>query len=349
MRGLFLEVIAALQAAGFWDDAFPARWAGLRDRGPLGLGPGWKGTPREGTRPSGKLTCRFWGWFGHYKKRIFRPLQKHGFFAVFEKRLKTLVSLNEYGPLVNSAFFDIAPKWVKNGLKKISCQTYRGLQIWNSLCHNRRMVNRNKNHDARCAMQDAGLGKEESPMFTGHLAQPFQCGVRSVECGMKSNSDSICRGGGAKFEYFRLKTDFRPMDDERWRRVSSFWARIPGKAPSRQTLPAQSMTIRSILKPGRNLAHYDPGLWREPCKLSGHATFYGREVGWSVFHPVDLWINPRRAAFVRVFIEGAKKFPITNDQGPRNDQCANPKLRGICLITSAATGCRFPSLVQVRT
>ncbi len=128
------------------------------------------------------------------------------------------------------------------------------------------------------------------------------------------------------------------------------WDHRGGKAPSRQTLPAQSMTVRSILKHGRNLAHYDPGdCSLRACKLSGHATFYGREVGWSVFHPVDLWINPHWAAFVRVFFEGAKKIPITNDQGPRNDQCANPTLRGIRLITSAATGCRFPSPVRVRT
>jgi hypothetical protein len=61
--------------------------------------------------------CRKKGCFGHYKKTIFCPLKKHGFFAVFANRLKTLVWLNEYKCFVNRAFSIFVPKWVKKSVK----------------------------------------------------------------------------------------------------------------------------------------------------------------------------------------------------------------------------------------
>ena len=61
--------------------------------------------------------CRKKGCFGHYKKTIFCPLKKHGFFAVFEKRLKRLVAVNEYVCLVNSVFFGFGLKLVQKGVK----------------------------------------------------------------------------------------------------------------------------------------------------------------------------------------------------------------------------------------
>jgi len=69
---------------------------------------------------------------GHYKKRIFRPLEKSCFFAEFENEVKTLVWINEDRGLVKFIFFVFLPKRVKNRLKKISCQTYRRLQIQKS-------------------------------------------------------------------------------------------------------------------------------------------------------------------------------------------------------------------------
>jgi len=68
-----------------------------------------------GRRPA--FWCRKRGYLGHYKKRIFRPLKKGGFFALFEKRLKTLVLINKYGHFIKIAFFVFVPKQVENRVK----------------------------------------------------------------------------------------------------------------------------------------------------------------------------------------------------------------------------------------
>src|SRR5580698_9627996 len=68
------------------------------------------------------------------------------------------------------------------------------------------MVNRNKNHDARCRMQGAGLGSEDSPMFTGCFA-PSAFGVGQFQSLMfKVQSWEVEVVCGARFEDSRLKT-----------------------------------------------------------------------------------------------------------------------------------------------
>jgi len=69
------------------------------------------------------------GLLGSLQKKNFRPFEKDGFFADFENRQKTFVSVNKDDGLVNSVFFVFGPNWVKNRVKKISCQTYGRLQI----------------------------------------------------------------------------------------------------------------------------------------------------------------------------------------------------------------------------
>jgi hypothetical protein len=55
---------------------------------------------------------------GHYKKTFFRPLQKIAFFALFEKRQKSIVATNKYKPFMKSYLFVFRPKQAKNTLKK---------------------------------------------------------------------------------------------------------------------------------------------------------------------------------------------------------------------------------------
>jgi hypothetical protein len=57
-------------------------------------------------------------YLGHYKKSFFRPLKKCGSLAVFHNCPTSRVSVNEYGPVENSAVFDFGPKQVQNTLKK---------------------------------------------------------------------------------------------------------------------------------------------------------------------------------------------------------------------------------------
>jgi len=77
------------------------------------------GLERRPDLPGRRLAfrCRKKAYLGHYKKRIFHRRKKDGFFADFEKRVKSLVSLNECRRLVNSYFFVFCPKRVKKGLK----------------------------------------------------------------------------------------------------------------------------------------------------------------------------------------------------------------------------------------
>jgi hypothetical protein len=63
------------------------------------------------------------------------------------------------------------------------------------------MVNKNKNHDAGCAMQDVGCENVRSPMFTGGV-------TRLVQCGMKRSGNPLRQDGEAKFEDLRLKMRF---------------------------------------------------------------------------------------------------------------------------------------------
>ncbi len=58
------------------------------------------------------------GHLGHYKKSIFGPLEKDAFFALFKKRQGTPVSINKYGPFINTNVLLFVPKRVKNGVKK---------------------------------------------------------------------------------------------------------------------------------------------------------------------------------------------------------------------------------------
>jgi hypothetical protein len=58
------------------------------------------------------------GHLGHYKKRIFHPLEKHGFFALFEKRLNTLVAINKDRHSIYFTFFIFVPKRGENRVKK---------------------------------------------------------------------------------------------------------------------------------------------------------------------------------------------------------------------------------------
>ena len=71
-----------------------------------------RGPDLPGRRAAGR--CRKRADLDHYKKTFFRPSKNHGFFALFENRQKTLVSVNEDGPSVKVAFFVFLPKQVKN-------------------------------------------------------------------------------------------------------------------------------------------------------------------------------------------------------------------------------------------
>jgi len=55
---------------------------------------------------------------GHGKKTIFHPLKNDPFFALFEKRQKSLFPPNIIRPFINFTFFTFASKRVKNTLKK---------------------------------------------------------------------------------------------------------------------------------------------------------------------------------------------------------------------------------------
>jgi hypothetical protein len=81
--------------------------------GALGFANACRINPVAGLKRGG----RFWGCFGRYKKTFFRPLKNGCFLAVFEKRLKTPVWINEYRPSVNSEFFIFVPKGVEKGVK----------------------------------------------------------------------------------------------------------------------------------------------------------------------------------------------------------------------------------------
>jgi hypothetical protein len=72
----------------------------------------WPGRPDSGLRWQKK------GLLGSLKKRIFRPRENDGFFALFEKRHKTPVAINKYGHLVKRGFFVFVPKRVKNRVEK---------------------------------------------------------------------------------------------------------------------------------------------------------------------------------------------------------------------------------------
>lgn len=74
----------------------------------IAFAPGWKPT----------LLGRKKGCLADYKKSIFCPLEKDGFFAVFENQTPTLIRPNEYKHLANTPFFVFTLIWVKNGLKK---------------------------------------------------------------------------------------------------------------------------------------------------------------------------------------------------------------------------------------
>ena len=71
----------------------------------------WQGHPDSGLRLQKK------GPFRSLQKRFFSTPPKNRFFCIFDN-LQTLVLINEYGCLVKAAFFDIAPKRVKNRVKK---------------------------------------------------------------------------------------------------------------------------------------------------------------------------------------------------------------------------------------
>jgi hypothetical protein len=109
-----------------------------------------------------------------------------------------------------------------------------------------------KTEDRRLRIEDGRGGRDEGPMYTGRS----EAGENVQGPKSKVHPVRNAERGLRNIEYFRLKTDFRSRDGERWRRVSSFWARIPGKAPSprHRMSGAQSMTMRAILKPGRDLA-----------------------------------------------------------------------------------------------
>jgi len=54
---------------------------------------------------------------GSLQKKYFSALEKDGFFALFENRQKTPVSINKDGRLMKMAFLVFVPKRVKNRLK----------------------------------------------------------------------------------------------------------------------------------------------------------------------------------------------------------------------------------------
>ncbi len=132
-------------------------------------------------------------------------------------------------------------------------------------------------------VEDGKWGSEEGPMFPGRNAEPLQCRVRNAECGMNTEGDPICRGGGRNIEFLRSKTSFQIGDtlkgghragSARQRRTSNIehptsniqhrtlnieWGK-PRQPLSGRTLPAQSMTMWASLKDGRGLARWDPGL-----------------------------------------------------------------------------------------
>ncbi len=91
--------------------------------------------------------------------------------AVFVNCPRTHISVNEYRPVASSAFLHLLQKQVKNPFKKKyrvkPTVDYRfQLSGW----QDGGMVNKNINHDARCAMQDAGLGRRDGCFVVKHRA-----------------------------------------------------------------------------------------------------------------------------------------------------------------------------------
>ena len=73
------------------------------------------------------------GHLGHYKKSFFRPLEKHCFFAVFENRSKTPVSINKYRRLVKLRIFRFCSKTgQKQAQKKYRVKPTVGYRFGNS-------------------------------------------------------------------------------------------------------------------------------------------------------------------------------------------------------------------------
>jgi hypothetical protein len=62
--------------------------------------------------------CRKKACLSHYKKSIFRPLEKDAFFALSEKRQGTPVSINKDGRLIKTNVLVFIPNQVKNPFKK---------------------------------------------------------------------------------------------------------------------------------------------------------------------------------------------------------------------------------------
>jgi hypothetical protein len=89
------------------------------------------------------------------------------------------------------------------------------------------MVNKNNNHDAGCAVRDAGCEGEESSMIADGLARRAQDlgWVQSLKFEVQSREVEIA--GGAEFEDLRLKTAFRVEEH------AKAWTPYGGCAPPR--------------------------------------------------------------------------------------------------------------------
>ncbi len=113
-----------------------------------------------GRRPA--FRCRNRGGLGDYKQSIFWACQKHGFLAGFEKGLLRFTSSHKYRHFIHFVFLVLGKFWSKTASKKISCQTYRGLQIGNSLLINWLQIMKNIKLKTQAEGEDAGLEKKQN-------------------------------------------------------------------------------------------------------------------------------------------------------------------------------------------
>jgi len=105
---------------------------------------------------------------GALQKKYFSTPPKTRFFALFENREKTPVSINKDGRFVKRIFLVFAPKQVKNRPKKISRQTYRRLQIWKFFCYSGsriKLKSKNEDEDGNGVLECGSDGTGKCPMW----------------------------------------------------------------------------------------------------------------------------------------------------------------------------------------
>jgi hypothetical protein len=69
---------------------------------------------------------------------------------------------------------------------------------------------KNKNQNGVLEYGSDEVGKREKPMIPARNPEPFQCGMRSAECGMNGNGDLRGRGERVEFDDLRSKMSFLP-------------------------------------------------------------------------------------------------------------------------------------------